>query len=673
MKYLTGWLRVAPAFLCIFVSSGTYAAAPQDAFSQKDTWHKTSSGMTFITPAGWRKEERDGLVIIKAEGIDASMALYEFNAISPEQALGTAWKKYSQLIAPTLKSERERPLRNGWTMVRNYNYESSRGNGYVLRAQVLQQRSTNAVVIIDAPEEVMNRREAQFTRFLSSLRAPGFVPETLVGKEPNSLDSTRTAELLEFVEEARVALDIPGLALGVVQDGEVKFSGGFGVRKKGDSRVVDASTLFLTASVTKPLTSLLLAKLVDEGRLSWETPVVQVLPQFRVADPRLRQQINIRHLLCACTGIPAQDMESIFSGDEMGPAEVLNVLAKIEPTAKLGELYQYSNLMAAAGGYLGGHVAHPELPLDSAYDLAMQELVLDPLGMSTTTFDFDTALSGNFAAPHGVNFHGVTESVPMGFNRMVIPMRPDGGAWSNVNDMVRYLQMELSSGTLPDGRRYIGQNALDERLRSQVARGGVDQWYAMGLKTDRRLGVLQVVHGGSTAGYQAEVFWLPEIRAGYVLLANADAGAQLRSILSDRFLELLFDVEYGARAALKEVPADMRAAREEHRRRLQSPIDARYLDTLANAYSHPVLGRIDIKTEAGRTWFDFGGWSTEVAVLPEEAGALESISPSVAGMRFTPVQEGATRTLVLDDGQRTYIFRESGNSAGDSRSETSGR
>ena len=244
MKYLTGWLRVAPAFLCIFVSSGTYAAAPQDAFSQKDTWHKTSSGMTFITPAGWRKEERDGLVIIKAEGIDASMALYEFNAISPEQALGTAWKKYSQLIAPTLKSERERPLRNGWTMVRNYNYESGRGNGYVLRAQVLQQRSTNAVVIIDAPEEVMNRREAQFTRFLSSLRAPGFVPETLVGKEPNSLDSTRTAELLEFVEQARVALDIPGLALGVVQDGEVKFSGGFGVRKKGDSRVVDASTLW---------------------------------------------------------------------------------------------------------------------------------------------------------------------------------------------------------------------------------------------------------------------------------------------------------------------------------------------------------------------------------------------------------------------------------------------
>lgn len=660
MKRFDWWLRATLVFVCLqSLSSVTQAATPADgAFFQEDAWNKTDSGVTFITPAGWEAEKRGNLVVMKAPGVDASVALLDITAGSPDQALAAAWRQYSSSAVPVPRSQRERPVRGGWKAVRSYNYDSGKAGGHTLRAQVLQDGAVHAVVIMDVAADVMDRREAQFTRILTSIRAPGFVPETLVGKKPRELDRARTAALARFVEEARIALEIPGLALGIVQDGEVKFSGGFGVRRKGQPDAVDGATRFLTASVTKPLTSLMLAKLVDEGKLRWDTLAMDALPQFRVGDPLLHQRVQVRHLLCACTGIPAQDMEAIFSGDEMGPNQVLEVLATIKPTAKPGELYQYSNLMAVAAGYLGAHVAHPELPLDRAYDLTMQERVLDPLGMSSTTFDFDVALSGNFASPHGVNFNGVTEPVPMGYNRMSIPMRPDGGAWSTINDLVRYLQMELAAGQLPGGGRYIGNEALHERLKSQVARGGVDQWYAMGIKTDRRLGILQAVHGGSMAGYQAEVFWLPEIGAGYVLLANADAGAQLRSVLSDRFLELLFDVDQGAQAALREIPSQMKEAREEHRRRLQSPIAPLLLASLASTYSHPTLGRIDVKTEGGRTLFDFGGWSTEVAAVLGEGDALESISPSVAGMRFDVSREASVRTLVLDDGQRSYTFRE---------------
>ena len=662
MKRFEWWLRAALLFLCLPLSSADARTEtpPQDAFLREDTWHETNAGVAFITPAGWTGEAHEGLFRMKAPGIDASMALYQGADASPDQALASAWKQYSPSSVPVLRSERTRPLRNGWATIRSYNYQSGRGEGHVLRAQVLQKGNINTVLIIDAPSEVMHRREAQFTRFLSSVRPPHFVPETLAGRTPRDLDEARTRELLRFVEEARVALDIPGLALGVVQDGEVKFSGGLGVRRKGDPEAVDASTLFLTASVTKPLTSLMLAKLVDQGKLGWDTPAWKALPQFRVADPMLRQQIEVRHLLCACTGIPAQDMEWILSGNEVGPPQVFDVLAKIEPTARPGELYQYSNLMAVMGGYLGGHVAHPELPVDRAYDLTMQELVFDPLGMSATTFDFDIAMSGNFASPHGVNFDGITEPVPMGYNLMSLPMRPDGGAWSNIEDLVRYLKMELSSGLLPDGGQYIHKGVLHERLIGQVARGGVDQWYGMGLKTDRRLGVLQVVHGGSMAGYQAEVFWLPQLGAGYVLLSNADAGAQLRAVLSDRFMELLFDVDYGARDHLREMSAGMKAEHEENRSRFRVPMDSSLLASLASAYTHPMLGRIDVATKDGRVWFDFGGWGTEVAATSGEHPTLESISASVAGLRFTPSLDGSTRTLVLDDRQRSYTFRESG-------------
>lgn len=661
MKRFDWWLRAALVSCCLPLLSGeVYGGAqpPRYAFLQDDTWQKTNAGVAFITPAGWRSEVREGLFLLRAPGIDASMALYVSSGVSPGQALSNAWKRYSPSSVPTLRSESARPLRNGWETIRSYNYDSDKGGEHLLRAQMLQKDRVTAVVIIDAPADVMYRREAQFTRFLSSIRPPDFAPEVLAGKTPRDLDEARTAELLRFVEEARVALEIPGLAFGVVQDGEIKFSGGFGVRRKGDPKAVDASTLFLTASVTKPLTSLMLAKLVDQERLGWDTSAVKALPQFRVADPLLRQQIKVRHLLCACTGIPAHDMEGIFSGNEMEPADVLDVLAKIEPTAMPGELYQYSNLMAVAGGYLGGHVAYPELTLDQAYDLAMQELVLDPLAMSSTTFDFDVAMSGNFASPHGVNFDGITEPVPMGYNLMSLPMRPDGGAWSSVDDMIRYLQMELSSGKSPDGRTYIGKTALHERLRGQVARGGVDQWYGMGLKTDRRLGVLQALHGGSMAGYQAEIFWLPEQGAGYILLANADAGAQLRAVLSDRFIELLFDVEFGARDRLRKHIAGMKSEREEYRSQFRIPMDPGLRDSLASAYQHPTLGRIDVVIEEGRVWFDFGGWGTEVAAVSGEVEVLESISASVAGLRFTPSREGLARTLVLDDGQRSYTFRE---------------
>lgn len=160
------------------------------------------------------------------------------------------------------------------------------------------------------------------------------------------------------------------------------------------------------------------------------------------------------------------------------------------------------------------------------------------------------------------------------------------------------------------------------------------------------------------AGYQAEIFWLPEQGAGYILLANADAGAQLRAVLSDRFIELLFDVEFGARDRLRKHIAGMKSEREEYRSQFRIPMDPGLRDSLASAYQHPTLGRIDVVIEEGRVWFDFGGWGTEVAAVSGEVEVLESISASVAGLRFTPSREGLARTLVLDDGQRSYTFRE---------------
>src|SRR5438046_9333240 len=89
-----------------------------------------------------------------------------------------------------------------------------------------------------------------------------------------------------------------------------------------------------------------------------------------------------------------QDLEWIFEYEKMTPGSSLSLLGGMQPTSKFGELFQYSNLMAAAAGYTGAYVLYPQLELGADYDRAMQSYVFDPLQMNATKFDSQRALSG---------------------------------------------------------------------------------------------------------------------------------------------------------------------------------------------------------------------------------------------------------------------------------------
>src|SRR5690606_7471488 len=210
-------------------------------------------------------------------------------------------------------------------------------------------------------------------------------------------------------EDGREQLQVPGVAIGIVQNGEVVLARGFGVRSLGKPARVDADTLFMIASNTKAMTTLMLARLVADGRFDWDTPVTQILPGFELGDAETTRQVLVRHLICACTGLPRQDLEWLFESEGATPESVLKSLATMQPTTRFGELFQYSNPMAAAAGYAGGHVLYPQAELGEAYDRAMQSQVFDPLGMSATTFDFAEAAQGKHATPQGGDADGATE------------------------------------------------------------------------------------------------------------------------------------------------------------------------------------------------------------------------------------------------------------------------
>ena len=250
------------------------------------------------------------------------------------------------------------------------------------------------------------------------------------------------------------------------------FAGGFGVRELGKPEKPDAEHA-------------LHHRVEHEGddddaarhgsstrrKLTWTTPVTKLLPQFKLGDADTTSKVLVEHLICACTGLPRQDFEWLLEFANATPESALATLGTMQPTSKFGEMFQYSNPLAAAAGYVGGHVLFPSMELGAAYDRAMAAEVFGPLGMTSTTFDFARALSGNHASSHSLDIDGKPALAAMAVNYSIVPVRPAGGAWSSVTDVMKYVQMELAKGVLPRGTRYASEAVLKARQEPQ----GVDR------------------------------------------------------------------------------------------------------------------------------------------------------------------------------------------------------
>ena len=108
---------------------------------------------------------------------------------------------------------------------------------------------------------------------MGSLEVAARTEENLAGRRAHPLDAARLEKLVAFAEAARKQTNVPGVALAVVQDGKIVLEKGLGVRELGTNEPVTPTTLFMIGSMTKPLTSLMMARLVDAKKFAWETPI----------------------------------------------------------------------------------------------------------------------------------------------------------------------------------------------------------------------------------------------------------------------------------------------------------------------------------------------------------------------------------------------------------------
>jgi CubicO group peptidase (beta-lactamase class C family) len=623
-----------------------------------DTSKTTVLGNAFIAPKDWSIRVKGPATILEAPEGDSWVALVDVEAKTQDEALAAAWQAYKPDAKWPLKVSNDLPDRDGWSRRRAYDYQTSPNEKRGVDAFVYYSGSSWTVVIEDVADAVAGKRGAQLSLIFGRLLPKGYSRESFAGKKANTLDQVRIAELGRFVERGQKVLGVPGVGLGMVQDGKVVFAGGFGVKELGGTEKPDGDTLFMIASNTKAMTTLLLAKLVDEHRITWDTPVTELLPSFKLGDATTTRSVLVKHLICACTGMPRQDLEWIFDYGKMTPESTMTLLGTMQPTSKFGELFQYSNLMAAAAGYTGAHVIHPDMELGAAYDSAMQSYVFDPLGMKETTFNMKRAFSSNHAGSYSPDANGKTARAMTAINDAVIPARPAGGAWSSVNDMLKYVSMELAEGKLPDGTTYISKEPLLERRAPQVSIGK-DETYGMGLMVDTTYGVGVVHHGGDLVGYHSDMMWLPQQNVGLVILTNADPGWLLRGRIRRKLLELLFDGHPEAEGLLNADAKSFYADLAAERKLMTIPADANESAKLAKHYANASLGEITVSTSRASTIFDFGEWKSEVASRKNPDGTISFITtvPGELGFEFV-VGSGARRTLTIRDAQHEYVFEE---------------
>src|SRR4029453_14511087 len=249
-----------------------------------DTPLKTSSGATFTSPAGWTVTSGSNKIVLDPPEGDSHLALVDVEAVDAAAPVASAWTSYRPSDHRSLKIATESAPRDGWEELHIYEYETSPNEKAEVYALACRVGQTWTVPSVEGRDPTYEKNFAAFALTLGSLRAMGYQREMFAGRKATRLDAEWVSLITDFVRDLMQQFNIPGVGLSLIDGNKVVFEGGFGVKALGKPEPVDADTLFLAASNTKALTTLLLALLVDERRLRWDQPVTEVYPRFALGD-----------------------------------------------------------------------------------------------------------------------------------------------------------------------------------------------------------------------------------------------------------------------------------------------------------------------------------------------------------------------------------------------------
>jgi CubicO group peptidase (beta-lactamase class C family) len=484
-------------------------------------------------------------------------------------------------------------------------------------------------------------------RFASSLSWLVFFAIVLLLPAPTDAQRDPLQGLDAYIQKSMAEWQVPGLAIAVVKDDRVVFLKGYGVREIGKAALVNEQTIFPLASVTKPFTAAAVALLVDEGKVSWDDPVIKHLPWLRLRDPWVTREATVRVLVAHRLGDERGPNAYIFETHACGVRvdEIVRRLHYLDPgPRRFRDRSTYGDVNYLLAGEVVAAVS------GMSWAEFVKSRLLRPLGMTSAatsplelwdakdlrpcpTSNFpshpvgiEDARSRNIAMEHVAGDHGPRATPWFFWN-----MGPAAAVSANIVDVAKWVRFQLGKGTL-EGKRLLSTATLEETHRPQILWTGPPSrtlfpvgsqsghFWANGLGwflTDYR-GRKLVMHWGYTSAFIA---LLPEENVGVAVLTNLD---HIRNSLSEALAVRVFDAYVGAPErdwsaellAKQKERGDPVTAREQEmaRTRVSGTKPSLPLRSYAGTYSHPAFGEVTVTEESGALVLHFP---------PSTAGDLE--------------------------------------------------
>jgi CubicO group peptidase (beta-lactamase class C family) len=331
-----------------------------------------------------------------------------------------------------------------------------------------------------------------------------------------SAPSEATADVIddyrELIPASMEEQGIPGLAVAVVDDRGVVWEEGFGVTDGAGSEPVTPDTIFSIQSMSKAFTATGVMLAVQDGLLDLDEPITTYLPHFTVHsifEPHPESKITLRHLLSHTAGFTHEaPVGNNWDADADSFDDHVRSISETWLRFPVGTGYAYSNLGIDLAGYILQQVtAQP-------FAAWMRDHLLQPLGMGNSSFDADVIRSvDDRAFGHDEAMSGYVPA----------PMVPAGGMYASVDDLARFLQLQLGHGTI-DGQHVLEPALLDEMLTVQHPAVGARYGYGLGIArtgwyAGRNADLFS--HGGGGFGFLSDLWWLPELQLGIAVVTNS--------------------------------------------------------------------------------------------------------------------------------------------------------
>lgn len=339
----------------------------------------------------------------------------------------------------------------------------------------------------------------------------------------------------QMVQEGLKLWDSPSVAVGVIKDGKVALCEGYGLRDVEKNQKATGKTLYQIGSCSKAFTSALVAIMVDQGKLSWDTPIRNYVPEVTLYDAFTSENCTLRDLLSHRTGIPRHEYS--WYRTDFTRKELVEHMKYLEPNQPFRTKFQYNNY----GYILAGYIV--EKLTGKTYEECLDEYLFEPLGMKRSCCYIDDIEQD---ADHAEPYDRPEEGTMNGLKKIPFyrasredraagvgaPFAAAGSIDSCAEDMLKWVQLHLEGGKTPDGRQMISQESMEEMHKpSMILDSPLDMpmeetkfWcYGMGWFAEVYRGHKILQHGGNIDGFSGFTSFVPDLNLGVVAYTNLNS------------------------------------------------------------------------------------------------------------------------------------------------------